>query len=564
MKWRWLLLFAPALHAVHCIRCPTNEILLRNQTCFCPFFKFNKVCMRQRFQTTVNTTLDELYRSSRHLLSTQPLLLTVDASNVEAMHALAASLQGLRSAGTVVTRVVDAMDVLVGGDASATLELTDVMVNTTAGTLDVVIDCRYPQVDYFFLYVHLGTTPPACPPFDLDNQCCHGRMTPAAEFFTAAEVDCTSHDPYLPLDSFVQMWNGVYLSSDRQRIQLSIALARIPSAIETTARVYRMGVGMVVFGRLAQNTEARVELVLNSTAMTTSFGAFQYSGVEYTRLQLEGCGKAVVFAHLIIKARGVDSIQNLRFQTWDGGEWRAPNCSNTSVVALGTRALTSCNVSIDPEFVEIYMSMRGIAVNKSTALYVLLQKASILTRVVAKTDDSILNHCNEPLVIDSASNSNDAFSIQVMQGTQLKYSGPLQSVQLTDVAALTLSIIPRSTLYAYAFDNVSVVYSLVDASQIMALMPDGRVTTQLERLCDAGTVCLIEDLLLGGVCQTGEKCEVQGSSLFLMPLYPWGKATLRNGTYTVMVAQIRETLVQNNDTNPPPHTIMRRLLSWLF
>ncbi len=77
-------------------------------------------------------------------------------------------------------------------------------------------------------------------------------------------------------------------------------------------------------------------------------------------------------------------------------------------------------------------------------------------------------------------------------------------------------------------------------------------------------MCLIEDLLLGGVCQTGEKCEVQGSSLFLMPLYPWGKATLRNGTYTVMVAQIRETLVQNNDTNPPPHTIMRRLLSWLF
>jgi hypothetical protein len=184
----------------------------------------------------------------------------------------------------------------------------------------------------------------------------------------------------------------------------------------------------------------------------------------------------------------------------------------------------------------------------------------VLTRVVAKTDDVILNHCNAPIVIDTATNPNDAFTIQVMQGAQMKYSGPLKTVQLTDVAALTLSIVSHSPMYAYAFDNISVVYSLVDAAQIMALMPDGQVTKQLEARCESGAVCLIEDLLIGGVCQTTEKCEVQGDSLFLMPLYPWGKASLRNGTYTVMVAQIRETLVHNAEKS----TMMRRLLGWLF
>ena len=50
-----------------------------------------------------------------------------------------------------------------------------------------------------------------------------------------------------------------------------------------------------------------------------------------------------------------------------------------------------------------------------------------------------------------------------------------------------------------------------------------------------------------------------------MPLYPWGRATLKADTYTVMVAQIRETLRPNapsaqTETKP----LMRRLLEWIF
>jgi hypothetical protein len=61
MKPTTLLLFLFLwIHATHSSPCPTNEILLRNRTCFCPFFKFNNQCLRQRFQTTVNATLDEL------------------------------------------------------------------------------------------------------------------------------------------------------------------------------------------------------------------------------------------------------------------------------------------------------------------------------------------------------------------------------------------------------------------------------------------------------------------------------------------------------------------------
>ncbi|MBV5332492.1 hypothetical protein JZU54_02765 [bacterium] len=227
---------------------------------------------------------------------------------------------------------------------------------------------------------------------------------------------------------------------------------------------------------------------------------------------------------------------------------------------LGINRLSGCNVSIDADFIDIYIAMNGVVLNKTTALYVLLQRASVLTRVVAKTDDLVLNHCNAPTVINVT--AHNAFTVQVLQGTQVKYTGPLQMVQLTDVAALTISIVSQSALCTYSLDNVSVVYSLVDSSRILALMPNGQMTPELEKLCDAGNVCLIEDLLINGVCQTGEKCEVQGNGIFLMPLYPWGAATLKNGTYTVMVAQIRETL------KPPPAaknqtTLMRRLMQWI-
>ena len=146
---------------------------------------------------------------------------------------------------------------------------------------------------------------------------------------------------------------------------------------------------------------------------------------------------------------------------------------------------------MEAEFAGIYRSMRGGPINRSTALYVLLQRASVLTRVVAKTDDVILNHCNAPIVIDTATNPNDAFTLQVMQGAQMKYSGPLQTVQLTDVAALTLSIVSRSPMYAYAFDNISVVYSLVDAAQITPPMPGGRTPPQPAALCQTGGPCPI-------------------------------------------------------------------------
>jgi len=534
--------------------CATNEILLRNHTCHCPFFKFNNLCMRRRYQTTVNTTLDSLYSTSRHLLSQQPMLLTVDASNTEAMQALASALRSIRSIGTVVTRVVDSTDTLVGGDASATLEIVNVTVDKASSSLNLTVDFRFPLSDYFFLYMHLGSTASQCPPFDPTNRCCRGDMS-NSEFITAAGyVDCTSNDPYAALDRFVSMWGGVFLSE--QTIQFTVYLPNVPSTIESAARVYRLGIGMVVFGKLAQNTEARVELLLNSSSVATSFGAFQYSCVEYTRLQLEACGGST-FAHLIVKASGVQSIQNLRFQTWDAGDWIAPNCSNGTVM-LGTTRLLGCNVSIEADFIDIYVSMKGIAVNKTTALYVLLQRGSVLTRVVAKTDNTVIDRCSVPISINAT--GHDAFTIQVTQGNRLMYSGPVQLVQLTEVAALTLTIVSKSVLYAYAFDNISVVYSLVDSGQILARMPNGEVTPELEALCDSGNVCLIEELLRGGVCQTGEKCEVQGSSLFLMPLYPWGGATLRNGTYTVMVAEIRETLLQGNATQPG---LVRRLLNWI-
>jgi hypothetical protein len=537
--------------------CPANEILLRNRTCHCPFFKFNGQCLRHRYQTTVVATLDSLLTHSRHLLSS-PLLITIDASNAEAMQALADSLDPLRSAGTVVTRVVDSVDTLVGGDASATMEIVDVSVSSGASVLTLTVDCRLPLVDFFFFYVHLGgAADPPCPPFT--TGCCRGDLGGGA--FLTTDVDCTANNPLQQMDAFVRAWNGAYLSpGSRELFNVSIALDRadIPSTIENGARILRLGLGMVVFGKLSQNTESRVELQLNSSSTATSFGQFRYSFIEYTRLQLEGC-EGVIFAHLIVKASRVTGVQSLRYQGWDGGEWITPNCSSGAVMLQGTALLSGCNVSVTDQFVDIYLSMKGVALNKTTAVYVLLQREHVLTRVVAKTDSTVLQHCNAPITISTALHT--AFNIEVKQGSKLKYSGPPQLVELTDVAALHLKIVSKSSAYSYTFDNVSVIYSLVDSSQVLSRMQGGKITPELEALCDAGNVCLIETLLQGGVCQTMEKCELQGDSgLFLMPLYPWGRSTLKTGTYTVMVSEIRETIAA-------PVTgggVMRRLLGWIW
>jgi hypothetical protein len=519
--------------------------------------------MRHRYQTTVNATLESVLAHSRHLLS-DPLLITIDASNEEAMQALADSLEPLRSIGTVVTRVVDSVDTLVGGDASATLEIVNVSVSSGSSVLTLTVDCRLPAVDFFFFYVHLGgATDPPCPPFN--QGCCRGDMA-SPEFLTTA-VDCTANNPLQQMDAFVGAWNGKYLSPDsRELFNISIEMNRtdMQSAVENGARILRLGLGMVVFGKLSQNTESRVELQLNSSSVATSFGQFRYSFIEYTRLQLEGC-EGAVFAHLVVKAANVTGVQSMRFQGWDGGEWMTPNCSSGSVMLQGVTLLSGCNVSITSDFVDVYLSMKGIPVNRTTAVYALLQRGTAFTRVIAKTDNTVLQHCNAPLVINTT--QHNAFDIEVAQGSKIKYTGPAQLVQLTDVAALTLKIISKSSVYAYAFDNVSVVYSLVDSSEILARMPGGKVTPELETLCDGGNVCLIESLLQDGVCQTMDKCELQGDSgLFVMPLYPWGRSTLKSGTYTVMVSEIKETVIIQP---PPPSTlagtgVVRRLLGWIW
>ena len=56
----------------------------------CPFLHFNGRCIRKRYQTTVNATMAQVRSATRHLLMDDtPLLLTIDASNHEAMQALA-------------------------------------------------------------------------------------------------------------------------------------------------------------------------------------------------------------------------------------------------------------------------------------------------------------------------------------------------------------------------------------------------------------------------------------------------------------------------------------------
>ena len=540
------------------LHCGENEILLHNRTCKCPFFRYNDRCMRKRYQTTVNTSIEKL-QSARHLLGSEQLLLTIDATNYEAMRALAAMLTPLVSAGTVVTSVVDAMDTLVGGEPSATMEIVNASV--VGATLTLTVEFRLPDVDFFFWFMHFGSSPAPCPPFDAMDRCCWGDM--GGEFLTTG-VDCSSRDTIGQMRNFVAAWNG-QLSLEQERFTVSIDLEKhgVPSVVSSSATVYRLGIGMVVFGRLAQNTESRVEIQLNNTVTATSVGVFQYSGIEFSRLQLETCGGKRVFMHLIVKAANISAVQSVRFKVGGGVIWRQPNCTQTRWKGQTTMG---CNVSIDSEFVDVYVPLpsdESISGGGAT-LYALLSRGTVLTRVVARVDSGVMEHCNEPVIVRPGGYDRD-FTVDVLQGNRLKYSGNENFVQLTDVAALTLKVRSNSSANRYSIDNISVVYSLVNSSVILGLMPDGKVTKQLEAMCDSGNVCLIETLMENGVCSTNEKCEVQvENGVFVMPMYPWGMGTLKlDGSYTAMLMDIRETAEMNTTTTTTTTTQFRRLLNWM-
>jgi hypothetical protein len=466
------------------------------------------------------------------------MLLTIDSTNYEAMMALSSVLQGVANVGTVVTSVVDSLDTLVGSEPIATMKIVNLTVVGTRAF--VTVEYRAPLVDFYFFYIHFGSTPPPCPPFDIMGSCCHGAM--GGEFRTTG-VDCTG-DPLAQADQFVQLWGGQHI--DDQHFNISVDLLTVPSAVSgSNGRLYSFGLGMVVFGKLAQNTEARIEVQLNTSASIVSTGFFQYSFIDYARLQLEQFeSNGPLFAHLIIKASGVTAVQNLLVGVTEDGPLLPPqNCSqlvNLSCVGLKTwKMVPACNVTVDKDFIDITLLLRELTPN--TLVYALLSRGTSLARVLVKTDSTVLERCVRP-ALQVEPSSQDGFEIQVLQRGKTLYSGPTQLVNLTDVALLTLRINTNSSIWEYTFDNISVVYSLVDAQQILSLMTRGKVTPALEKLCDDGTVCIIEQLLYNGVCQTEGKCEWQGTDLVVMPLYPWGMASLRRGAYTVLLTDIKEVV----------------------
>lgn len=558
---------------INALPCGENEILLHNRTCKCPFFQFNGRCMRKRYQTTVNSTVEQFLQTTRHLLGKEQLLLTIDATNYEQMRALAAALTPpltMVNAGTVVTSVIDSYDQLIGGSPSATMEIVNASIIIDGTVLTLTVEFRLPDVDFFFWFMHFGSLPTPCPPFDAMDGCCRGDM--GNEFLTTG-VDC-SGNAQKQFEQFVARWDGI-LSIEKQQFTVSIDLEKnnVPSSSSSTSRsakVYSLGIGMVVFGKLAQNSESRIEIQLNNTMTATSVGAFQYSGIEFSRLQLETCGMKRVFMHLIVKASNISSVQSIRFQLQSSNIWETPNCSQTKWI--GNTSM-GCNVSIDSEFVNVFAPFDGSdnnnIIKNGITLYVLLSRADVLTRVVARADGGIIDHCNQPVVVPNSKQNRKQFVIDVLQGNRVKYSGQAEFVQLTDVAALTLRVRRSensSLAYAYSIDNVSVVYSLVNSSLILSLMPDGKVTKQLEDMCENGNVCLLETLFENGFCQTFSKCENQNETgLFLMPLYPWGRETLTKGTYTAMLVDIKEELIITEElkTDRSSSSTLRRLLNWM-
>jgi hypothetical protein len=483
----------------------------------------------------VNATVESLY-AARHLLSSASLI-TIDSTNYEAMQALSATLAGVANVGNVVTSVIDSVDTLIGGEPSATMEIVDLSFAGPTKVL-VTVEYRLPEFDFFYFFMHFGTSAPPCPPFDIMDSCCRGIM--GSEFMTVG-VDCSS-DPVRQMNAFVANWGGSFPAANKFTVSVDLSLT--PVGADGTRR---FGIGMVVFGRLAQNTESRVEIQVKPSVTVASSGFFQFSFIENVHLQLEAYD-TLLFARMIIKAAGVASVDSLRYASSENGNFALPNC--TGRYSACGQVTVGCSVTVDAGFVEVVMPLP--ALTETTLVYALLSKNYALTRVLARTDGTVLQHCRP--VISVNAQLKDSFSLEVLQRGQTIYTGPVQFVNLTDVALLTLRLHSFVNSTVYRFDNVSVVYSLVNVDRIARLMPKNRVTPELEALCDNGNVCIIETLLLNGVCQSSTKCEWQGDDLVVMPLYPWKGVTLQNGAYTVMICEItNEALV-----TPAP----RRMMGW--
>jgi hypothetical protein len=253
----------------------------------------------------------------------------------------------------------------------------------------------------------------------------------------------------------------------------------------------------------------------------------------------------------MVKAVGVEAVQSLRYSTSEHEEFRVPNCSTLSnYTQCGQSVYIGCNVTIDPEFVEVLIPLP--AITPVTLVYVLLSKGASLTRVLAKTDDAVLQHCKP--VIHANAHTLDTFTVEILQLGETIYAGPVRLVNLTDVSLVTMRLHSLSNDTSFKFDNISAVYSLVDAAVVISLMPNGVITPQLEALCEEGRVCVIETLLANGVCQSDSKCEWQGDDLVLLPVYPWNQDSYKGGAYTVMLMEIRE--------HPLIPTAARRLMNW--
>lgn len=572
--------------------CVPNALCLRNGSCYCPYFGDATSCSRERYQTLVKTTWNDIGKINT--LVSGPLVFTIDSTNYEAMKALTEKFHGL-GIWSATSRVIDSFDIQLTDLEVVTLQIHDVNVTADGKLLQIYVEFALPHSDYYYFYIHskadVANAP--CPPFS--TACCVGDL--GDDYTTAEGVNCTVVDGIHAPETLTRNWlntlGGEMLSSNMFVIRLNVSTLHRTivqeqqhNGINMTSEIvdHVVGIGMITFGKYPQNTESRVAIRLSQQTNISMFGFFQYSFVEHVNLQLErfepydGAQTNVkksefFFAHMVIEAKDIEAVHGVRYR-WelDGSsgspfEFVAPICNNTALKVCDGRYL-ACNVTITPVYVEIIFPVPKPEPNHSLIVYALLSKGTSISRVVSRTDRNYLDYC--PATFNAHVSTVVPYELEILQQEKRLYIGPPSPVVITDpVILLNLRLhvdSQRADGRLFYISEVYLLFSKDDPTTVVVGNGGNNSFAALSGRCQYSARCYVDSIVYMGVSQDPTRCEVDASgNIVLNPSFRWpGQEVASNLVNVVMFVMVHEKISTIHTALSSQPNVARRLLRWLY
>lgn len=540
--------------------CVANALCLRNGTCYCPYFGDATSCNRERYQTVVKTTWNEIGKIN---MNSGNLLFTIDSTNYEAMKILTEQFKGL-GIWSATSRVIDSLDIQLNGNDIVSMQIKDVNITQGGAVLSVSLLYTAPPSVFYYFYLHMNSdrSNAPCPPYT-DN-CCVGNL---GSDFVTVDVNCNKS-----VDTQLQKWLSAYNGSivGNGILNIKIPIASLPSRIVTldtsgnNATEYAFGIGMISLGTLPQNTESRILVQISKNTNTSVVGSFQYSFIENVNVQLESYGGDQFFVRMIVQASNVEAVHGVKYQWGSNASdltlFVLPQCypSVPSVRVCDGRYL-ACNVTITPVYVEIIFPVTAPPENmqdaeKVVTVYALLSRSSSISRVVSRTDASYVSNCRQP--VNVLLTTPLPYDVEVVQGGRTLYRGNPKPLLLNEsIVLVTFRLHVIDVSKQFFFSELYILHSRDDPMTL--IIPDGDNSFDALSSRCVNDRCIVESILYMGVSQNRVRCEVRANGeILLNPSFRWPSGDSGSVVNVVLFLVVQEKVKPSGSNS--------RLLRWIM